>query len=923
MQKGISKSLRSLILKAIAVTLAFVTIAGSLPSSAASSKEVEVKTKKQLLAQIAGTAASTIVFSTQKTLKFTIPASESSSNKKLIVNAPNVTLTNKATFKGVTLNETLAFTEKGKGNSLTVKAENAQITVAKGSEVKKMTIEGTGAKITVAKGSEVEKMNVAADKIDIDVLGKAKVGDLVCKLKGAEVNLNVEKKAEVNVTLSKKTILTVTGDKSADVDIVSKAKNSTVTASVPVEVTAEKNLKLKLKEGAEGSVVDSKSEDVNVKVSGKAADEVTEKVAGETVKEPEKKEEKAEEKKEEAKKEEKKEDTTQTSSSSDQTPSGGSGEYHPVILPTSYSVTLETSGEGIKSAELYIGSNKITSGTNVQPGTVVQLVLRMIKEMYPKVTNNGVSWYYNSDSRDTIAEYVEYAYRFTIDSVTVIKVESTEPTIEFNSPEHGTVYMTKGGDSTRLASGSKVDTNSGYKIYAIPEDGYVPRIKIEGLYKQIDLDWSYTVGDFLIKRQGIVTAEVEFVSTETKANITILTPQNAVITVKNKKTGNLISDGEAVNVGEILSVSVIPDKDYAVNMIWVSIENASRTGYGSDTREVLVTNDTKISAEIGKCLVSISTSWLGDRSVGSYLLSSKDRNYSSEYGGMSIYLSADAESFKVTFDYPGAQIVSFTVNDEDKISFLTVDELYRYIYEQILTGNEKEINIQAILGKDTTTYVKAKLDAVDNAVAQLSYTLSGNEITIEEGKEGYVPEGTEITVKVAPDDGYEVSSVKAGDATVTAATSGEYKYTVSADTTFTITTAQKQKHVILSATSIRPATTAAFTVSGGAIAATGTAFDLKVGDTKYATVFVPNDPVTTGAAISLEGLVTDQMAKVDVLDFSEFNSSNTGDALFTSYVLDEILKNFTQVATVYYPAGVSAIPQGFDGNQTFSAKPNS
>ena len=769
-------------------------------------------------------------------------------------------------------------------------------------------------------------MNVAADKIDIDVLGKAKVGDLVCKLKGAEVNLNVEKKAEVNVTLSKKTILTVTGDKSADVDIVSKAKNSTVTASVPVEVTAEKDLKLKLKEGAEGSVVDSKSEDINVKVSGKAADEVTEKVAGETVKEPEKKEEKAEEKKEEAKKEEeKKEDTTQTSSSSDQTPSGGSGEYHPVILPTSYSVTLETSGEGIKSAELYIGSNKITSGTNVQPGTVVQLVLRMIKEMYPKVTNNGVSWYYNSDSRTTIAEYVEYAYRFTIDSVTVIKVESTEPTIEFNSPEHGTVYMTKGGDSTRLASGSKVDTNSGYKIYAIPEDGYVPRIKIEGLYKQIDLDWSYTVGDYQIKRQGIVTAEVEFVSTETKANITILTPQNAVITVKNKKTGDEISDGEAVNVGEVLSVSVIPDKDYAVNTIWISIENASRTGYGTDTKDVLVTNDTEISAEIGKCLVSISTSWLGDRSVGRCSLSSKDRNYASEYDKMSTYLSADAESFKVTFDFPGAQIVSFTVNDEDKISFLTVDELYRYIYEQILTGNEKEINIQAILGKDTTTYVKAKLDAVDNAVAQLSYTLSGNEITIEEGKEGYVPEGTEITVTVLPENGYEVSSVKAGDATVTAA-SGEYKYIVSADTTFTITTAQKQKHVILSAdaTSIRPATTAAFTVSGGAIAATGTAFDLKVGDTKYATVFVPNDPVTTGAAISLEGRVTvDQMALVDVLDFSAFNSSNTGDALFTSYVLDEILKKFNRVATVYYPAGVSAMPQGFVGNQTFSAKPNS
>ncbi len=424
---------------------------------------------------------------------------------------------------------------------------------------------------------------------------------------------------------------------------------------------------------------------------------------------------------------------------------------------------------------------------------------------------------------------------------------------------------------------------------------------------------------------GCINIEVEFVSIETRYTITIEQPQNATITLKNKKNDTIVNDGNSVNAGDVVIVSVSPEEGYILDDVWFWYEGTG-VGHRDTTTEFLITADTRINVKLGKCEVFVNVNWLEENSVGQMIVQVPDgMSLSSEYGNIRTVIISNATLFKVLFDSPGAKIVSLLVYGEEKISEIKTDEMQRFVYEHILQAKEVKIQIEAKFGKDTTTYVKEKLDAVDNAVAQLSYTLSGNVITIEEGKEGYVPEGTDITVTVAPENGYEVSSVKAGDATVTAA-NGEYKYTVSADTTFTITTAQKQNHVILSAdaTSIRVATTAAFTVSGGAIAATGTAFDLKLGDTKYATVFVPNDPVTTGAAISLEGRVTvDQMALVDVLDFSAFSSSNTGDALFTSYVLDEILKKFNRVATVYYPEGVSAKPQGFVGNQTFSAKPNS
>ena len=225
MKKGTFTWLRSWVLKAISLVLAFIVIAGSLPSEAATEKNIKVKTKKKLLTEIDKTAETTITFTTSKSLKITIPANDSCRNKKLIVNAPNAILTNKAVFKEVTLNKIKGYTEKCSGNSIAIKAENAVVSVAAGSEVKEMTIEGAGVKVTVAKGGEVKTMNVASRKVDISILEKAKVGDLVCDLNHAEVNLNVKKNADVNVTLLKSASLTVASDKDANVDVTSKVDN--------------------------------------------------------------------------------------------------------------------------------------------------------------------------------------------------------------------------------------------------------------------------------------------------------------------------------------------------------------------------------------------------------------------------------------------------------------------------------------------------------------------------------------------------------------------------------------------------------------------------------------------------------------------------------------------------------------------------
>ncbi len=278
MSEKSSRKLISRIPKLVALALAVIMIAGVVPANPASaaSNEITVKTKKQLLKAMESKSATTIIFRTNRKTKFVIPELENSENKKLIIEAPNAKAFNKATFKTITLNNAEYFNERGNDNSLYIK--------------------GDGIKLTVSKGIEAKKVSITATDVIVKVASNGNVGDIIQNKKNAEITVAVAKNAEANITIKKKADLTVSGDKTADIKIVVGTADSKITATAPVNIVAEKDTNVVLKEGSEGSTVDS-SKDVKVDISGEAGNQATVKEDGQTVKEPEKTEEKKEEEK--------------------------------------------------------------------------------------------------------------------------------------------------------------------------------------------------------------------------------------------------------------------------------------------------------------------------------------------------------------------------------------------------------------------------------------------------------------------------------------------------------------------------------------------------------------------------------------------------------------------------------------------------
>ena len=258
MQKTNKLNIRYYVLRLVAMMVVLAIFVGSVPVSAAKSKKVS--SVDELSKEIQESASSTFVLNTEESIKINIPAKLGNVDVNLVINAPNATITNNAVFKSVSITSAASYTEKVLGNNISLKDKNTKFIVYKKKTVEKLTVYSATANIKIQK--------------------KAKIKELIFSKKAAKGNIAAEAGAVAKVMLKKKANLTVTGSKKANIIIYGNSKNSVVTTSVPVVLYANKSMKFNMEKGSEGSVIDSASSNIKVKVSNKSAKDPIRKVAG-------------------------------------------------------------------------------------------------------------------------------------------------------------------------------------------------------------------------------------------------------------------------------------------------------------------------------------------------------------------------------------------------------------------------------------------------------------------------------------------------------------------------------------------------------------------------------------------------------------------------------------------------------------------
>gem|GEM_PF-6899392 len=187
---------------------------------------ITVSTQAQLTKVLADKNILTITIKTSITKKITIP-SKAYLTKTLVINSPKVSVVNSGTFKKLIVTDVKTFTENAKGNSITINDNKVAINVAKSAEVKIITFNSKNAISNIAVNGIIKK-----------------------------------------IVLSKKAELTLTGNVTDNiaVQINTAAKGSSITSSIPIDVSAASDVSISLKKGAERSTVTSTDKAVNLKV---------------------------------------------------------------------------------------------------------------------------------------------------------------------------------------------------------------------------------------------------------------------------------------------------------------------------------------------------------------------------------------------------------------------------------------------------------------------------------------------------------------------------------------------------------------------------------------------------------------------------------------------------------------------------------
>ena len=146
----------------IALILAvFLGIYSPEKISAADEKTVRVTTQKELNKALKDSSIDTVILRTDTYDSITI-SSKKAKKKKLIVDAPNSIIVNKAKFKSVVLENAEYYTEDVSGNNITVYISDFEI--AEGRSVKKLTAKRVVTGYTIRKGASIKSLVYSIDE---------------------------------------------------------------------------------------------------------------------------------------------------------------------------------------------------------------------------------------------------------------------------------------------------------------------------------------------------------------------------------------------------------------------------------------------------------------------------------------------------------------------------------------------------------------------------------------------------------------------------------------------------------------------------------------------------------------------------------------------------------------------------------------
>ncbi len=233
---------------------------GVSPVSAASKKTTfVVTTQEELVAALKKCKSSsknvTIRIETEEKLTFAISNKYSTDKLRIVVDAPNATIKNKATLSSVTINEATNYREYAKGNNITVNDTKLTLTTMNQAAVNHLTIASDSGSIKFVNNGSAEKISVKGDAT-IKLTQNGEVGHMY-------------------IGSSAACVVTGSSEDTMKITVTKNSPGASIESELPLKVKTYAPTDLTLTEGAGDSRVIQKSADAEIKIDNSTGESVS------------------------------------------------------------------------------------------------------------------------------------------------------------------------------------------------------------------------------------------------------------------------------------------------------------------------------------------------------------------------------------------------------------------------------------------------------------------------------------------------------------------------------------------------------------------------------------------------------------------------------------------------------------------------
>ena len=328
-------------------------------------------------------------------------------------------------------------------------------------------------------------------------------------------------------------------------------------------------------------------------------------------------------------------------------------------------------------------------------------------------------------------------------------VPASKCTVTITQPENGSLTVMNTRDRSRVNTGDQIDSGTDIYLSVTPAQGYdIEAWLIDGQEYEPSTNKYTRYGYRLtVKKDVIVSVKLKNLSAPTLVSVTVVQPEHGTIEL-HKGTGifdETLNSGDQVETGSLITMVIKPEEGYKIDHWLINDKEEPKDDLRPSRKTITISEATTISAVLVESGYVVTY-----EQPANGTLTVKTVNPVADVPSGTRVKEQAPISIQATVN-EGYEFKHYLINGEKRLP----NDMKTLLTYYVAPKEVSAVTIEAVIEKNESEPKPCiiTIEEPEHAEMTVQYGSSLFPTTVKSGNE--VPEGTELSVELYPDDGYE------------------------------------------------------------------------------------------------------------------------------------------------------------------------